>query len=123
MALLDGVRARVTAGHGQVVALVGEPGVGKSRITYELARAARERGGMTLEGHAASYGAATPYLPLGDLLRRYFRLDDDDAPGVVRDRIPNVASQPLGQTGDIGRFLAACATSNRAMGPTRRAKC
>jgi len=87
MALLDGVLARVTAGHGQVVALVGEPGVGKSRITYEFARAARERGWMALEAHAASYGAATPYLPLGDLLRRYFRLDDDDAPRVVRERI------------------------------------
>ena len=87
IALLDGVRARVTAGHGQVVALVGEPGVGKSRITYELARAASERGWVALEGHAASYGAATPYLPLIDLLRRYFRLDDADRPRAVHDKI------------------------------------
>ncbi len=87
MALLDGVRARVAAGHGQVVALVGEPGVGKSRITYELARAASERGWVALEGHAASYGAATAYLPLVDLLRRYFRLDDADGPPAVRDKV------------------------------------
>jgi DNA-binding NtrC family response regulator/tetratricopeptide (TPR) repeat protein len=87
MTLLDGVRARVTAGHGQVVALVGEPGVGKSRITYELARAASERGWLALEGHAASYGAATAYLPLIDLLRRYFRLDDADGPPAAQDKV------------------------------------
>ena len=87
MMLLDGVRARVTTGHGQIVALVGEPGVGKSRITYELARAASERGWAALEGHAASYGATTPYLPLVDLLRRYFRLDDADGPRALHDKI------------------------------------
>jgi DNA-binding NtrC family response regulator/predicted ATPase len=87
MALLDDVRARVTAGHGQVVAFVGDPGVGKSRITYELARALKERGWVALEGHAASYGAATPYLPLGDLLRRYFQLDDGDGLRAVHDKI------------------------------------
>jgi DNA-binding NtrC family response regulator/predicted ATPase len=87
MAMLDVVRARVTEGHGQVVALVGEPGIGKSRITYELARAARKGGWMALEGHAVSYGTATPYLPLVDLLRRYFRLDDADEPRVVHDKV------------------------------------
>ncbi len=87
MALLEGVRGRVAAGHGQVVALVGEPGVGKSRITYELARAARELGWTVLEGHAASYGAATPYLPLSDLLRHCFRLDDRDPPRAVLAKI------------------------------------
>jgi len=87
MALLDGVCARVTDGHGQVVALVGEAGIGKSRITYELARAAREHGWVTLEGHAVSYGTGTPYLPLIDPLRRYFQLDDADGPLAGRDKI------------------------------------
>jgi DNA-binding NtrC family response regulator/tetratricopeptide (TPR) repeat protein len=94
MALLDDVRARVHAGHGQVVALVGDPGVGKSRITYELARAATERGWQALEGHATSYGAAIPYLPLADLLRRYFRLDDADGPRAIHEKILGRLSAP-----------------------------
>jgi DNA-binding NtrC family response regulator/tetratricopeptide (TPR) repeat protein len=87
MALLEGILARVSVGHGQVVALVGGPGVGKSRITYEVARATTELGWLTLEGHAASYGTVVPYLPLADLLRRYFWLDDADGPRAVEEKI------------------------------------
>ena len=56
--------ARAGAGHGQVVALVGEPGVGKSRLVYEFVHSHRTRDWLTLESASVSYGKATPYFPV-----------------------------------------------------------
>src|SRR5512132_3563507 len=55
---------RAQAGHGQVVALVGEPGVGKSRLVYEFTRSHHTQGWLLLESNSVSYGKATSYLPL-----------------------------------------------------------
>jgi class 3 adenylate cyclase/tetratricopeptide (TPR) repeat protein len=74
------------AGHGQVVAIVGEPGVGKSRLTFELTHSRRVEDWLVLEGAASSHGKATSYLPVIDLLRRYFRIDDRDAARDIRDK-------------------------------------
>jgi hypothetical protein len=87
MALLDAARARVAGGHGQVVALVGDQGVGSSRITYELACDVSQRGWLALEGRAVSYGVPVPYLPLADPLTRYFGLGEADAPRDVHEKI------------------------------------
>ena len=74
--------ARVAAGgHGQVVAIIGEPGVGKSRLVHEVTRPESMRGWRVLKTGAASYGKATPYRPLVDLLRAYFGLEEDDSLG------------------------------------------
>ena len=59
------------AGHGQVVALLGEAGVGKSRLVYEVVHSHRTQGWRVLESASVSYGTATPYLPVLDLLKRY----------------------------------------------------
>ena len=59
------------AGHGQVVALVGEAGVGKSRLVYEVIHSHRTQGWLVLESASVSYGKATPYFPVLDLLKRY----------------------------------------------------
>ena len=59
------------AGHGQVVALVGEAGVGKSRLVYEFVHSHRTQGWLVLESASVSYGKATPYFPVIDLLKRY----------------------------------------------------
>src|SRR5262245_2772191 len=75
------------AGHGQVVAVVGEPGMGKSRLWYELAHSDRTRGWRVLEAAAVSYGKATSYLPLVALLRRYFDLADRDDPAAIRTKV------------------------------------
>jgi hypothetical protein len=58
-------------GHGQVVAAVGEAGVGKSRLVYEFVHSRRTQGWRVLESASVSYGKATPYLPVVDLLKRY----------------------------------------------------
>ena len=70
---------RAGTGHGQIVAVIGEPGVGKSRLFYEFTQAPRTKGWLILEaGAVSSYGQATPYLPVIDLLRAYFRVDGPD---------------------------------------------
>ena len=65
-------------GHGQVVALVGEPGVGRSRLIYELTHSQPPHGWLILESRAASYDEATLYLPVIDLLKSYFQLTEHD---------------------------------------------
>ena len=75
------------SGHGQVVALVGEAGVGKSRVFLEFMRSSAMHGWLVLEAGSVSYGKATSYLPLVDLLTRYFEIDDADDERHVRDKI------------------------------------
>ena len=74
-------------GSGQVVAVVGEPGVGKSRLFHEFISSHRTRGWLTLESGAVSYGKATVYLPVLDLLRSYFRIDTGDDTRSIREKV------------------------------------
>jgi class 3 adenylate cyclase/tetratricopeptide (TPR) repeat protein len=74
-------------GHGQVVALVGEPGCGKSRLLWELTHSARAAEWLTLQGDSAAYGRASPYLPFIDLLARYFQVAAGDAPEVAKEKV------------------------------------
>jgi AAA ATPase domain/Adenylate and Guanylate cyclase catalytic domain len=60
---------RAGAGHGQVVAVVGEAGVGKSRLVYEFIHAHHTQDWRVLESASVSYGKATPYFPVMDLLK------------------------------------------------------
>src|SRR5207249_1157225 len=75
------------AGHGQVVALVGEAGVGKSRLVYEFAHSHRTQGWRVLESASVSYGKATPYLPVLELLKRYCHLEDHDDHRTIRAKV------------------------------------
>jgi class 3 adenylate cyclase len=79
--------AQAQAGHGQVVALVGEAGVGKSRLVYEVVHSHRTQGWRVLESASVSYGKATPYFPLLDLLKRYCQIDDGDERRTIRARV------------------------------------
>ena len=78
LAALHQALEQAGAGHGQVVALVGEPGVGKSRLVYECTRSHRTQGWLVLESNAVSYGTATPYLPVIDLLKAYCGIEARD---------------------------------------------
>jgi class 3 adenylate cyclase len=75
------------AGHGQVVAAVGEAGVGKSRLMYEFIHSHRTQGWLVLESASVSYGKATPYFPVVDLLKRYVHIEDGDDPRTIRARV------------------------------------
>ena len=71
------------AGHGQVVAVVGEAGVGKSRLVYECLHSHQTQGWRVLESASVSYGKATPYFPVMDLLKRYAHVEVHDDPRTV----------------------------------------
>jgi tetratricopeptide (TPR) repeat protein len=75
------------AGHGQVVAVVGEAGVGKSRLVYEFVHAHHTQGWSVLESASVSYGKATPYFPVIDLLKRYSHIDDHDDTCTIRAKL------------------------------------
>jgi predicted ATPase/class 3 adenylate cyclase len=74
-------------GRGQVVAVVGEPGVGKSRLIHEFTHAPEIQGWLILESHTLSYSQAVPYLPVRDLLKAYVQLQDGEAPQRIRERL------------------------------------
>ena len=84
---LSDLLGQVAAGRGQVVGLVGEAGVGKSRLCYEFTRAHVTYGWKRLDTSAASYGQGTPYLPVIDLLKAYFQLDADDDRQTIRVKV------------------------------------
>jgi class 3 adenylate cyclase/tetratricopeptide (TPR) repeat protein len=75
------------ASHGQVVAVVGEPGVGKSRLFYEFAHSHRTEGCLIVESGSVSYGKATPYRPLIELLKAYFKIHDRDNQREIREKV------------------------------------
>src|SRR5262245_6922029 len=74
-------------GHGQVVAMVGEAGVGKSRLLYEFAHSHHTQGWRLLESASVSYGKATPYFPVVDLLKRYCHIEERDDPRTIRAKV------------------------------------
>ncbi len=78
---------RARGGHGQVVALVGEAGVGKSRLYWEFAQLPRSQGWPILEGTSVSYGKSTAFLPVVDILRAYFQLDRGDDVRRIREKV------------------------------------
>jgi class 3 adenylate cyclase/tetratricopeptide (TPR) repeat protein len=87
LAALGQALARAAAGHGQVVALVGEAGVGKSRLVYECIHSHQTQGWLVLESASVSYGKATPYFPVLDLLRRYAHVDERDDMRTIRAKV------------------------------------
>ena len=84
---LRGALDRAGQGHGQVVAVVGEPGVGKSRLFRELIHSHRLHGWLVVQSSSVSYGKATAYLPVIDLLRDYFEIESRDDPRKIREKI------------------------------------
>ena len=74
-------------GHGQMVAVIGEPGVGKTRLFYDFIRSHRTHGWLVCEGRAVSYGQTTAYLPIRDLLTAYFQIDAHDEVRKIRDKV------------------------------------
>jgi class 3 adenylate cyclase/predicted ATPase len=73
-------------GQGQIVAVVGEPGVGKSRLCYEF-KLISQAGCLILETFSVSHGKAYPYLPLIDLLKNYFQITAADDERRRREKV------------------------------------
>jgi class 3 adenylate cyclase/tetratricopeptide (TPR) repeat protein len=87
LAALHQALERAGAGHGQVTAVIGEPAVGKTRLFHEFTHASRTQGWLLLESSSTSYGKATPYLPVIDLLKAYFQIEDRDEARRIREKL------------------------------------
>jgi class 3 adenylate cyclase/tetratricopeptide (TPR) repeat protein len=96
--LLRQALGRAGDGHGQVVAVVGEPGVGKSRLVWEFTHSHRSQGWLVVETASVSYGKATMYFPVIELLRRYFALE-------VRDDVRRMREKVTGKLLSLDRSL------------------
>jgi class 3 adenylate cyclase/tetratricopeptide (TPR) repeat protein len=89
------------AGKGQVVAVVGEPGVGKSRLYWEFTHSHRTQGCLVLEAASVSYGKATTYLPVIDLIKGYFQIEPRDDTRKIREKV-------TGKLFSLDRALEGC---------------
>src|SRR5262245_64967782 len=80
VALLEAVVEQVTAGRGQVVGLVGPPGMGKSRLLAAVRQRLATQQIPYVEGRCLASGRATHYLPVLDLVRDYCGITEEDRP-------------------------------------------
>jgi tetratricopeptide (TPR) repeat protein len=129
LALLHTRLAQAIGGHGQVIGIAGEPGMGKSRLLEELAHSLDGQPVTYCEGHCLAYGSATPYLPVRDLLRQLWSLPDAaPAPTITatshqRLREAGIASEAetllLLQLLDVPMDLAALAALSSEMRKAR----
>ena len=78
---------RAGEGHGQVVAVVGEPGVGKSRLFWEFIHSHAVHDCVVLQTASVSYGKGTVYLPVVELLRGYFEIGSRDDSRKIREKV------------------------------------
>jgi DNA-binding NtrC family response regulator/tetratricopeptide (TPR) repeat protein len=85
--LLQSRLASVMTGHGQIVGVVGDAGIGKSRLIFEFRQSLRHQPIAYLEGHCLSYGASVPYLPVLEILRQSLGITEGHAPGVGAEKV------------------------------------
>ena len=113
-------RAQQLAGHsqGQVVAIVGETGVGKSRLVHEFVHSHHTADWLVLESNSVSYGRATPYLPIIELLRHYFQISVHDSTQSIREKVTDKILTLDART----RFLRCLISSMRWMTSIRSSR-
>jgi predicted ATPase/class 3 adenylate cyclase len=87
LALLHDCVRRAEAGYGQVVGVIGEPGVGKSRLLHELHTSLGDDRVEWLEGHCVSYGRTLPYGPILEILRVEFHIEEGDNPLQIQQKL------------------------------------
>jgi class 3 adenylate cyclase/tetratricopeptide (TPR) repeat protein len=98
---LSRARQAASQGQGQIAAIVGVAGVGKSRLLYEFTHTHRLDGWLVLHAACVSYGQGSSYLPVIDLLKHYFKIEGRDDLRAIREKV-------------TGRLL----TLDRALEPT-----
>jgi predicted ATPase/class 3 adenylate cyclase len=95
----------VKAGRGQVVGIAGEAGLGKSRLLLEFRRGLAHAGEAVtwLEGHCISFGQASPFLPLIELLRENFQIDELDGEPEIIAKV----EQAMRRMGELEAYISA----------------
>jgi class 3 adenylate cyclase/tetratricopeptide (TPR) repeat protein len=116
---------RARAGHGQVAFLVGEAGIGKSRLLLELRRWVAD-GAAWQEGHCLSFGKAMTFHPLVDLLRRQFAIGETDGETAIAEKIERGVADVAGDGSAAAPYLKALLSIDpgdaavKAMSPAER---
>jgi predicted ATPase len=104
LATLHALLARAESGQGQVVGIVGEAGLGKSRLLDEFRQSLQGKHVTYLEGRCLSYGQHTPYLPVLDLLRHTCGLTDAESPAAITTKV-RLMLQEVGMDPEVGAPL------------------
>jgi class 3 adenylate cyclase/tetratricopeptide (TPR) repeat protein len=92
---------KARSGSGQIMGIVGEAGVGKSRLVLELRRMIPEDSCIWLEGRCLQYGGSIPHLPFVEMLRAYFDIKEADREFVVSKKIKDKIAEVGGQLDHI----------------------
>jgi len=87
MEQLNKALEQAKAGHGQIVSVMGEPGLGKSRLFHEFVGAYGRTPLLVLHAYSVSHGKATAYLPVIELLKSYFRIESQDDERTRREKV------------------------------------
>ncbi len=87
MQVLESALARVREGNAQVVGIVGDAGLGKSRLCFEFLERCRARGLMTYETSGVAHGKAIPFLPILRFFRAFYGITEQDSDATARERI------------------------------------
>jgi len=122
--LLDAFE-QARAGEGQAVFLVGEAGIGKSRLLIELRRRVGDRAAWQ-EGHCLSFGSAMAFHPLLDLVRRRFGIEETDDEAAIGAKIERGVAETGEDPAPVAPYLRALLSVNpgdsevRAMSPAQR---
>ncbi len=123
-ALVDAFE-RARAGQGQVAFLVGEAGIGKSRLLLELRRRVAD-GAAWQEGHCLSFGKTMTFHPLVDLLRRQFAIGETDGETAIAEKIERGVADVAGDWIPVAPYLKALLSIDpgdaavKAMSPAER---
>ncbi len=87
MRTLEGVLDQVAEGGGQIVGVMGEAGVGKSRLCSEFVERCRARGIVVLEAHCPAHGQTVPFAASLQILRAMFGIGEHDGPAEARQKV------------------------------------
>jgi len=111
MAALKGPYERVTEGSGQVTGMVGEAGVGKSRLLLEFINQIPPGEFTYLEGRCLHYGGSMAYLPIIDILKTYFEIKDGDREYLIKKKI-SLEIRQTSATKESGVLFQDCRTES-----------
>lgn len=106
MTRLEDALARTADGDPQVVGLVAEPGVGKSRLCSEFAERCRARGVELVSGGALAHTAGVPFVTVLEVLREWFGVTDRDSDEDAREKIAGRQGRLAGVVTAIARARA-----------------
>src|SRR6185436_6973640 len=87
LAQLEAALERTRGGEATAVGVVAEPGIGKSRLYHEFAQRCRSEGLEIFEAQGQAHGKSIPFMPILQMLRAFYGIDDQDPEQLAREKI------------------------------------